>query len=84
MPLRLSASLTQGAADVPSSGISLHFHMEMHWDHEPLRRNSGTGVSPVRFVPPTHRRDARATISGFMESSLSHLRMHRDREQIGI
>jgi hypothetical protein len=42
--------------------------LRTHWGHEPLRRNSGTGVSPVRFVRPTHGRDARATTSRFMAS----------------
>jgi hypothetical protein len=47
----------------------------MHWDLEPLRRNSGTGVS---------LRDARATTCWFMESHLSLLRMHWDHEPIAI
>ena len=36
----------------------------VHWDHEPVRCNSGTGVSPVCL---SHGRDARATIGRFME-----------------
>ena len=49
-------------------------------NHTMERRNSGTGVSPVRFVRPTHGRDARATTSRFMESPLSLLRSHWDHE----
>jgi hypothetical protein len=49
---------------------SLFSFCRMHWDPEPVWRNSGAGVSPAWR---THRRDARATIGWFMFLDSHHL-----------